>query len=152
MALYAVTSAASLGLVAPFMKVLFENGSSAPGWVGSVAGHATPDRLAGWPGPLKRLVQGALLDADDLWHREKLARHVALLDARPSVGLSYSASRLIGDTGADLGMTQWPQRGTANADDVLCRNPVGNGSAAVLRRADDPTPASAPLQWPRRYP
>ena len=32
-------------------------------------------------------------------------------------------------------MAQWPQRSTANADDVLCRNPVGNGSAAVLRRA-----------------
>jgi glycosyltransferase involved in cell wall biosynthesis len=77
----------------------------------------------------------ALLDADDRWHREKLARHVALLDARPDVGLSYSASRLIGDDGEDLGLTQWPQRRTATAADVFCRNPVGNGSAPVLRRA-----------------
>ncbi len=77
----------------------------------------------------------ALLDADDCWHRDKLARHVALLDARPDVGLSYSASRLVGDTGEDLGMTQWPQRRTAGSADVFCRNPVGNGSAPVLRRA-----------------
>jgi hypothetical protein len=77
----------------------------------------------------------ALLDADDRWHREKLARHVALLDARPDVGLSYSASRLIGDNGEDLGLTQWPQRRSASAADVFCRNPVGNGSAPVLRRA-----------------
>jgi glycosyltransferase involved in cell wall biosynthesis len=77
----------------------------------------------------------ALLDADDRWHTEKLARHIALLDARPDVGLSYSASRLIGDNGEDLGLTQWPQRRTATAADVFCRNPVGNGSAPVLRRA-----------------
>ena len=77
----------------------------------------------------------ALLDADDRWHPEKLARHVALLDARPDVGLSYSASRLIGDDGDDLGMVQWPSRPTTRAEDVLTRNPVGNGSAAVLRRA-----------------
>jgi glycosyltransferase involved in cell wall biosynthesis len=77
----------------------------------------------------------ALLDADDRWHPEKLARHVALLDARPGVGLSYSASRLIGDEGEDLGLSQWPQRVTTRPADVFCRNPVGNGSAPVLRRA-----------------
>lgn len=77
----------------------------------------------------------ALLDADDLWHPEKLARHVALLDAQPDVGLSYSASRLIDDDGNDLGMCQWPSRQTTRPEDVFTRNPVGNGSAAVLRRA-----------------
>jgi glycosyltransferase involved in cell wall biosynthesis len=77
----------------------------------------------------------ALLDADDRWHPEKLARHVALLDARPDVGLSYSASRLIDDDGRPLGLAQWPSRATTRPEDVLCRNPVGNGSAPVLRRA-----------------
>lgn len=77
----------------------------------------------------------ALLDADDRWHVDKLALHVALLDQRPEVGLTYSASRMIDDGGADLGHTQWPSRATALAADVLCRNPVGNGSAPVLRRA-----------------
>lgn len=77
----------------------------------------------------------ALLDADDRWHPEKLARHVAMLEARPEVGLSYSASRLISDDGEDLGLAQWPSRSKAKAPDVLCRNPVGNGSAPILRRA-----------------
>jgi glycosyltransferase involved in cell wall biosynthesis len=76
----------------------------------------------------------ALLDADDRWHREKLARHVAVLDARRDVGLTYSASRLIDDAGTSLGLAQWPSRETTRAEDVFCRNPVGNGSAPVLRR------------------
>ena len=77
----------------------------------------------------------ALLDADDRWHPQKLARHVAVLDAQPAVGLTYSASRLIDDDGCDLGLSQWPSRATTRAEDVFCRNPVGNGSAPVLRRA-----------------
>jgi glycosyltransferase involved in cell wall biosynthesis len=32
----------------------------------------------------------ALLDADDLWHPQKLALQVALMEQRPEVGLSYS--------------------------------------------------------------
>ncbi len=77
----------------------------------------------------------AFLDADDRWYPTKLARHVALLDARGDVGLSYSASRLIGDDGEDLGMTQWPSRSTTRCADIFTRNPVGNGSTPVLRRA-----------------
>jgi glycosyltransferase involved in cell wall biosynthesis len=77
----------------------------------------------------------AFLDADDRWHPAKLARHVALLDARSDVGLSYSASRLVGDDGEDLGMAQWPSRATTRPQDIFARNPVGNGSAPVLRRA-----------------
>ena len=77
----------------------------------------------------------AFLDADDLWLPLKLSRHVAVLDARPEVGLTYSASRLIGDDGEDLGMAQWPSRTSTRAADVFCRNPVGNGSAPVIRRA-----------------
>ncbi len=77
----------------------------------------------------------AFLDADDRWHAHKLARHVALLDARPEVGLTYAASRFIDDDGNDLGLSQWPSRTTTRPEDVFTRNPVGNGSAPVLRRA-----------------
>lgn len=76
----------------------------------------------------------ALLDADDLWHPEKLARHVAHLDADPSVGVSFSPSRFIDDDGNDMGFGQRPQLTGITAEDVFCRNPVGNGSAPVLRR------------------
>lgn len=77
----------------------------------------------------------ALLDADDLWHPEKLAKHVAHLDANIDVGVSFCPSRFIDDDGRDMGFGQQPQLKGIGAQDVFCRNPVGNGSAAVIRRA-----------------
>jgi hypothetical protein len=76
----------------------------------------------------------AFLDADDLWHPDKLARHVAHLRSRPAVGVSYSASALIDDQGHDLHLMQRPRLLGVTARDVLLRNPVGNGSAPVIRR------------------
>jgi glycosyltransferase involved in cell wall biosynthesis len=77
----------------------------------------------------------ALLDADDLWDADKLARHIAVLDANPSVGLTFCSSRLIDENGADIGMIQSPANTNFDLGTLLCRNPVGNGSAPVLRRA-----------------
>ena len=77
----------------------------------------------------------ALLDADDAWRPEKLAKHVAHLDAEPDVGVSYSGSQFIDDEGTPLKACQRPQLTGIEARLVLCRNPVGNGSAPVLRRA-----------------
>lgn len=76
----------------------------------------------------------ALLDADDLWEADKLARHVAAMDADPAVGVSFSASRLVDDDGADIGMIQSPAGRVFDAASIFCRNPIGNGSAPVLRR------------------
>ena len=77
----------------------------------------------------------ALLDADDLWDAEKLAKHFAHLEANPRVGVSYAPSRMIDEDGRLLRATQWPRLDNVDAEHVFCRNPVGNGSAAVLRRA-----------------
>ena len=76
----------------------------------------------------------ALLDADDCWAPDKLATHVAHLDGDPSLALSFSASRLVGEDGSPLGLVQRPSRRTFEAADVLCRNPIGNGSTPVIRR------------------
>lgn len=76
----------------------------------------------------------AFLDADDLWLPEKLERHVALLRAKPGVGVSYSASAFIDDAGADLHLLQKPKLHRVRPRDVFLRNPVGNGSAPVIRR------------------
>lgn len=73
-------------------------------------------------------------DADDLWTPDKLAAHVAHLDARPEVGISYSGSALIGPDGAPTGLAQHPRLTGVDAAHVLKRNPIGNGSAAVIRR------------------
>ncbi len=63
MVLYAATSAVSLGLIAPFMKVLFE----------STGGTAAPaQRLAGWPAPLRELVERWFLEAAPLIALERV--------------------------------------------------------------------------------
>ena len=77
----------------------------------------------------------AFLDADDLWEPEKLALHVEHLESSPLVGVSYCPSHLMDDVGRPMGLTQNPKLTQVSAEDVLCRNPVGNGSAAVVRRA-----------------
>lgn len=75
-----------------------------------------------------------LLDADDLWEADKLALHVAHLDERPFVGLSFSPSRFIDEEGKPTGLTQSPKTHAITPRDLICFNPVGNGSAPVLRR------------------
>ena len=75
----------------------------------------------------------AFLDADDLWHPLKLACHVAHLRARPEVGVSYSASAFIDDAGRPMHLLQSPKLHQVTAADVFLRNPVGNGSAPVIR-------------------
>jgi glycosyltransferase involved in cell wall biosynthesis len=76
----------------------------------------------------------ALLDADDLWHPQKLARHVAHLQARSEIGVSYSASAFMDDQGRDMHLMQSPKLTGVTPRDVFLRNPVGNGSAPVIRR------------------
>jgi glycosyltransferase involved in cell wall biosynthesis len=77
----------------------------------------------------------AILDSDDLWDPTKLAKHVDHLERRPSVGVTYSQSLLIDEEAKSLGIIQSPKLANISAEDVLCRNPVGNGSAPVFRAA-----------------
>lgn len=73
-------------------------------------------------------------DADDIWEPHKLARHVAHLNANPQVGISYSGSALMDDDGALTGQAQRPRLQGITASHIFKRNPVGNGSAPVIRR------------------
>jgi glycosyltransferase involved in cell wall biosynthesis len=76
----------------------------------------------------------AFLDGDDLWLPEKLEKHVAHLEQCPQVGVSFSRSALIDETGTPTGTYLMPQLRDITAEDMLCACPIGNGSAAVLRR------------------
>lgn len=76
----------------------------------------------------------AFLDADDLWLPEKLAQHVEHLEAKPDVGVSFAPSYFIDAEGQPLGYRQKPRLRGLDMFHILCRNPVGNGSAAVVRR------------------
>lgn len=76
----------------------------------------------------------ALLDADDYWAPEKLQAHVNHLKSNDNVGISYSASWLVNDDGEPLGIGQFPRLTDVDAKHIFCRNPIGNGSAAVIRK------------------
>jgi len=76
----------------------------------------------------------AFLDGDDVWLPQKLEKHVEHLEASPHVGVSFSRSALIDETGSSLGTYLMPQLDNISPESLLCDNPVGNGSAAVLRR------------------
>lgn len=77
----------------------------------------------------------ALLDSDDIWEPRKLEEHVDHLRNAPNVGVSYAASKMIDDDGNFLRIVQRPKLKNVTARDVFLRNPVGNGSAPVIRRA-----------------
>jgi|SRR6476469_6259985 len=76
----------------------------------------------------------ALLDGDDLWLPEKLEKHVEHLENYPYVGVSFSRSAFIDEAGNPLGTYQMPKLKDVTPSNVLCRNPISNGSAAVIRR------------------
>jgi len=76
----------------------------------------------------------AFLDSDDLWTSDKLQCHFNLLEGRLTVGVSYSASTLIDDHNNPIGVIQNPKISDVGAKDVFLRNPVGNGSAPVIRK------------------
>jgi len=57
------------------------------------------------------------------------------LMANPDVGVSYAGSRMIDCDGQVLSVAMRPRIGRITARDIICRNPVGNGSAPVLRRS-----------------
>lgn len=76
----------------------------------------------------------AFLDSDDLWEPEKLQKHVEHLNASPDVGVSFSRSAFIDGKGQALGIYQMPKLTHISAAHLLCRNPIGNGSAPVIRR------------------
>jgi glycosyltransferase involved in cell wall biosynthesis len=73
-------------------------------------------------------------DADDLWVPEKLELHIEHLKANRNVGISFSGSMLIDEFGRSLGMEQKPRLKNITAAHVFKRNPIGNGSSAVIRR------------------
>ncbi len=76
----------------------------------------------------------AFLDADDFWHTDKLACHLAHMKNNPAVDVSYSASQFVNERGEPMHVGQWPKTKNINAQHIFCRNPVGNGSNAIIRR------------------
>ena len=77
----------------------------------------------------------AFLDADDLWVPEKVEKHIHHLETSPNVGASFSYSKFIDEQGNPLGLLQFSKTKDITPLDILCRSPIGNGSAALFRKA-----------------
>lgn len=76
----------------------------------------------------------AFIDHDDIWHPQKLEKHLAHLERRPQVGVSYGPSEMIDTEGRPLGLLQVPKLTDIDAREIICRCPVGNGSVPLIRR------------------
>lgn len=94
----------------------------------------------------------AFLDSDDGWHQDKLQSHIKHLDNNHHVGISFSRSAFMDYEGHILNIYQMPQLTNIDAPHLLCRNPVGNGSAPVIRKNtfNDiafKSPTESPGEW-----
>lgn len=99
----------------------------------------------------------ALSDQDDVWHVDRIARGVEVLERRPSVLMVASDARMVDSEGAPLGrtlletiaLTAWERTSVreGRALDVLLRRNVFTGATAMLRRelVDRATPF--PASW-----
>jgi glycosyltransferase involved in cell wall biosynthesis len=76
----------------------------------------------------------AFLDGDDLWQPQKLEKHLAHLASSPAVGVSFSRSAFIDESGNLLGTYMMPKLKDITPSYLLIDSVVGNGSAAVIRR------------------
>lgn len=72
-----------------------------------------------------------LLDADDCFHVDKMAAHVAFLETQPTVGVSYNARYEMNAAGETL--TLWRPPATVTLADLVCGFPFAP-SDMVLRR------------------
>jgi glycosyltransferase involved in cell wall biosynthesis len=105
----------------PRIKIIHQKNQGLAGARNTGIRHATGEYLA-------------FLDGDDLWEPKKLEKHVDHLETSPTVGVSFSRSAFIDEAGNALNLYQMPKLKDITKADILCRNPIGNGSAAVFRR------------------
>jgi glycosyltransferase involved in cell wall biosynthesis len=99
--------------------------------------HQANRGLAGARNTGIRHAQGeylAFLDGDDLWLPQKLEKQIECLENSPTVGVSFCRSAFIDEQGKPLGTYQMPKLKGITTPYLLCRNPVGNGSAPVIRK------------------
>ncbi len=76
----------------------------------------------------------AFLDADDLWHPDKLLRHVDYHAHQAEVGVSFARVEFLSPEGTPTGLLAALPRASYRPVDFLCENPTNTTSNWVLRR------------------
>lgn len=74
------------------------------------------------------------LDGDDAWRPEKAERQLALMEANPAIGISFSHSEYMLENGVPTGRILQVEVSRPTLADMVRRNHVGNGSSPIVRR------------------
>ncbi|WP_431858578.1 glycosyltransferase family 2 protein [Azospirillum sp.] len=74
------------------------------------------------------------LDGDDAWRPEKAERQLALMEADPRIGISFSHSEYMLEDGTLTGQFLVAEIERPSLRQMIRRNHVGNGSAPIVRR------------------
>ena len=75
-----------------------------------------------------------LLDADDVWAREKASLQLAVMRVDPTVGITFCQSAYINEDGEPTGTVLAPTKREPSLHDMVRRNHLGNGSTPIIRR------------------
>ncbi len=73
------------------------------------------------------------LDADDRWSPDKAAKHIALMQERPDIALSFSGFRFVAEDGRDLHEPMVPAQSALSHAKLLERNVI-HTSTVIARR------------------
>jgi glycosyltransferase involved in cell wall biosynthesis len=76
----------------------------------------------------------ALLDSDDVWRPNKIARQVAVMDADGRIGVTFCDSEYLTEGGDRTGEYLVSRRPRPDVWQLIARNHVGNGSTPLIRR------------------
>lgn len=76
----------------------------------------------------------AFIDADDLWSRDHVERHVRALESDSAIGVGFSSCRYIDNDGYPTGESSRRQSRRITAAEFLCANPATTCSTLVVRR------------------
>ena len=98
----------------------------------------------------------ALLDDDDCWESEFLARRVAFLEAHPECGLVFSSMAVIDGSGREVGrwtagLAEGMQLRVQFVRRLLRSNPIGSSSTLVRRSAYEAVGPVFDGRFPRTY-
>ena len=76
----------------------------------------------------------SFLDGDDFWLPNKIERELKCIESHPHADLVFSLSLIVDEQGESLGILKFNTQRSFSFEDLLVENPVGNGSAVLIKK------------------